>query len=239
MQFGSVRALADVNFALRAGEVVGLVGDNGAGKSTLLKIITGYHQPTSGSIRFEGTEVRFRSPSDARRLGIETVYQDLALIDQMSLWRNFFLGKELTWLRTPLPILKTGAMRRICADQLYEIGLTHIQSADQPAAVLSGGERQSLAIMRAMYFGARVLLLDEPTAALSVRETRRVFRAIEAVRERGLGIIYIDHNLAHVHPVADRITIIEHGRVAASLVKSDVTVEELMHFVAHGFTAQA
>lgn len=238
MQFGSVQALTDVNFMLRAGEVVGLVGDNGAGKSTLLKIITGYHQQTSGTIRFDGRPVRFRSPAAARALGIETVYQDLALINEMTLWRNFFLGKELTWFGGPVPLMRIAEMRRLTEQQLREIGLTHIQSADQFPAVLSGGERQSLAITRAVFFGARVLLLDEPTAALSVKETRRVFGAIEAARQRGLGIIYIDHNMAHVQPIADRIVVVEHGRIAVSFERGDATIEQLMNFVAHGFTRE-
>ncbi|HCG02746.1 MAG TPA: ABC transporter ATP-binding protein [Chloroflexi bacterium] len=238
MQFGSIHALTDVNFALSAGEVVGLVGDNGAGKSTLLKIITGYHQQTSGTVRFDGQAVRFRSPAYARSLGIETVYQDLALIDQMSLWRNFFLGKELTWFGGPLPLMKISEMRRLTEQQLREIGLTHIESADQMTAVLSGGERQSLAITRAVFFGARVLLLDEPTAALSVKETRHVFDSIEAARRRGLGIIYIDHNMAHVHPIADRIVVMEHGRVAASLSRGVASMEQLTGFLAKGYKSE-
>lgn len=228
VDFGSIRAVDGVSLEVRAGEVVGIIGDNGAGKSTLLKIMNGFHRPTDGTVRFHGLPVTFASPADARARGIETVYQDLALIDELSLWRNFFLGKELRRKVGPLSIMRTADMRRICRAQLEGLGLTRLRSSDEPALTLSGGERQSLAITRAVYFGAEVLLLDEPTAALAVREVQHVIRSIEAARARGLAVVYIDHNLAHVHPIADRLVVLEHGRVATVLDKGSASLEELI-----------
>jgi simple sugar transport system ATP-binding protein len=230
--YGNAQVLYDVNLTVQPGEVLGLVGDNGAGKSTLLKILSGFHPPTRGEMIFRGRPVRFRSPAEARAAGIETVYQDLAIINDMSLWRNFFLGKELRRSLGPVRVLDVAAMQRICAQELQKLGLTRVRSPNEHAVSLSGGERQSLAITRAMYFGARLLLLDEPTAALSVRETRNVFAAIEHASRQGLGVIFIDHNMAHVHPVADRIILIEHGRVAHTLNRGDATIAELSDLVA-------
>jgi simple sugar transport system ATP-binding protein len=230
--YGNVHALEDASVTVCAGEVVGLVGDNGAGKSTLLKIITGFHTPTTGTVRFQGRPVHFHSPADARRLGIETVYQDLAIINELPLWRNFFMGKEIHRGIGPVRTLDISRMRRICAEAMERMGLTRFRSPDTLASELSGGERQALAITRAMHFGAKLLLLDEPTAALSVRETRHVLASIDRARDQGLGIVYIDHNMAHVHPVADRIVLIEHGRVAATLKRGEMTVDELNDLVA-------
>ncbi len=227
VEFGALRALDGVNLQVRAGEVVGLLGDNGAGKSTLLKVITGYHQPTRGVIRVFGEEVRLSSPAVARELGIETVYQDLALIDELTVWRNFFLGKELCWQFGPVRVLRRGAMRGVCAEELSRIGIRRVRSADQRVLGLSGGERQSLAIIRAIYFGARVLLLDEPTAALSVRETARVFGAINEARKAGHGVLYIDHNIGHLHAISDRIVILELGRIVGDVNKQETSVEQL------------
>ena len=232
MRFGTNRVLEDVNFRVDSGEVVGLVGDNGAGKSTLVKIITGYHKPVKGTIRFRGQTRTFANPGDARAVGIETVYQDLALADEMSLWRNFFLGKEMVYRIGPLRILKRRTMREICEAALKEIGLTRFRSAEAYAASLSGGERQSLAITRAVHFGAVLLLLDEPTASLSVKETRKVLSSIEAAKGKGLGVVYIDHNVSHVHPVADRIVLLQHGRVAANVPRGTATLEELNELIA-------
>ncbi len=232
--FGSVTALQGVSFKVRPGEVVGLVGDNGAGKSSLIKIITGYFPPTRGTIKFAGREVHFSSPAHARQLGIETVYQDLALVDELSIWRNFFLGKELAASPYSLRSLKISDMKRICMEQMRLIGLTNVRSADEPAGKLSGGERQSLAIGRSEYFGARVLLLDEPTAALSVKETQHVLNSIEATRKKGLGIVVIDHNMMHVQPISDRVVILEHGKVIAEVKKGEATIEELNAFLTSG-----
>lgn len=230
--YGPTRALHDIDLRVRPGEVVGLVGDNGSGKSTLLKIVTGYHAPSRGSIRFLGRPVKLRSPAEARRLGIECVYQDLALIDELNLWRNFFLGRELSAGFGPLRWLRRRAMKRICAEELDALGLVHVRSTEHPAVGLSGGEKQSLAITRAIHFGARLLLLDEPTAALSVRETRNVLKVIGEARERGLGVIYIDHNIDHVAPVADRVVLLEHGEIVEDFKRGELSADELRDLIA-------
>lgn len=229
--FGNIHALHNVDLVVRAGEVVGVVGDNGAGKSTLLKIMNGYHAPSSGTIRMFGETVHFGSPADARAAGVETVYQDLALIDEVSLWRNFFLGKEVQRSIGPFRVLDKREMRQVCRAQLAEIGLTGFRSPDEVAVAMSGGERQSLAITRSVYFGAKVLLLDEPTAALAVREAAHVIRSIEKARDRGLAVLYIDHNLAHVHPIADRLVVMQHGRVSTVLQKGSASLEELIQIL--------
>jgi simple sugar transport system ATP-binding protein len=230
--YGATRALNRVSLEVRANEVVGLVGDNGSGKSTLVKIITGYHAPTSGRIRFLGSNIKLRSPVVARALGIECVYQDLALIDELSLWRNFFLGHEISMGFGPCRMMRRRKMRGICAQQLDQLGLVHVSSTDSPAGALSGGEKQSLAITRAIYFGVRLLLLDEPTAALSVRETRNVLQVIEQARERGLGVVYIDHNIDHVVPIADRVILLEHGQIVATFKRGEMTADELRELIA-------
>jgi len=230
--YGATRALHNVTLSVAAGEVVGLVGDNGSGKSTLLKIVTGYHAPSRGRIRLFGEDVKLSSPAGARRLGIECVYQDLALIDELSLWRNFFLGRELSMRFGPFTRLRRRTMKRICAQELDKLGLVHVTSTEHPAASLSGGEKQSLAITRAIHFGVRLLLLDGPTAALSVRETRNVLNVIGEARDRGLGVIYIDHNIDHVVPVADRVVLLEHGEVAATFQRGEHTADELRELVA-------
>jgi simple sugar transport system ATP-binding protein len=230
--YGRNKVIFDANLAVWPGEVVALVGDNGAGKSTLLKILAGYLRPTEGTLRFLGRNVRFSSPAEARALGIEAVYQDLAIIDQMSLWRNFFLGKEQVRMIGPLRLLERDRMRREATAALTELGLTRIRSADDPIAILSGGERQSVAITRAMHFGAKLLLLDEPTAALSVRETRNVLASIGRARAHGLGVLYIDHNMSHVLPVADRIVLLELGRIVRVIDRGEVSVEEMQDLIA-------
>jgi simple sugar transport system ATP-binding protein len=230
--YGRNKAISDVNLLVWPGEVVALVGDNGAGKSTLLKIFAGYLEPTSGSLRFMDEEVHFGSPARARALGIEAVYQDLAIVDQLSLWRNFFLGKEITRKVGPLRVLQRRRMRREAETAIAKLGLTRIRSAEQPVWALSGGERQSVAITRAIYFGAKLLLLDEPTASLSVRETRNVLASIHQARDHGLGVLYIDHNMSHVLPVADRIVLLEHGRIVRTIDRGEVGVEELQELIA-------
>jgi simple sugar transport system ATP-binding protein len=231
--YGRNNVVFDVNLSVWPGEVVGLVGDNGAGKSTLLKIFAGYQQPTSGTLRFMGKDVHFHSPAAARAMGIEAVYQDLAIVDQLSLWRNFFLGNELVRTVGPLRVLLRRRMRYEAEVAIAELGLTRIRSAEEPVWTLSGGERQSVAITRAMHFGAKLLLLDEPTAALSVRETRNVLRSIGRAREHGLGVLYIDHNMSHVLPVSDRIVLLELGRVVRIIDRGEVSVEQLQELVAN------
>ena len=230
--YGRNRVIFDVTLSVWPGEVLGLVGDNGAGKSTLLKIFAGYQQPTSGTLRFMGQDVRFRSPAEARAVGIEAVYQDLAIVDQLSLWRNFFLGKELVRTIGPLRLLQRQRMREEAEAAIAELGLTRVRSVEEAVATLSGGERQSVAITRAMHFGARLLLLDEPTAALSVRETRNVLQSIDRARAHGLGVLYIDHNMSHVLPVADRIVLLELGRVVRVIDRGEVSVAELQDLIA-------
>lgn len=230
--YGRNKVIFDVSLSVWPGEVVALVGDNGAGKSTLLKIFAGYQQPSAGTLRFMGKDVRFKSPADARAMGIEAVYQDLAMVDQLSLWRNFFLGKEIVRKVGPLRILVRCQMREEATAAISELGLTRVRSAEQPVWTLSGGERQSVAITRAMHFGAKLLLLDEPTAALSVRETRNVLQSIRHARKHGLGILYSDHNMSHILPVADRIVLLELGRIVRVIDRGEVSVEELQDLIA-------
>jgi simple sugar transport system ATP-binding protein len=231
-RYGWNEVVFGVSLTVHSGEVVALVGDNGSGKSTLLKIMSGYQRPTKGRLRLLGKDVTFRSPAQARDAGIEAVYQDLAIIDDLSLWRNFFLGKERRRGFGGLGVLDVRGMRAECETQLRALGLVSIRSGDQHAWVLSGGERQSVAIARAMYFGAKLLLLDEPTAALSVRETSLVLQGIDDAREKGLGVLYIDHNIGHVLPVADRILLLEHGRIARTIMRGDITEDELKEMIA-------
>ncbi len=232
MNFGNVVAIQEVVFEVGHAEIVGLVGDNGAGKSTLVKVMNGFYSPDRGVMRFKGNPVRFSSPRDARRVGIETVYQDLALIPALSLWRNFFLGRELKMDRRPFRVLAMSQMRDITMANLREMGLTRLRSPDEPVDILSGGERQALAIARARYFGGSLLLLDEPTSALSVKETEKVSEAVQIARNGGLGVVIIDHNIGHVHRICDRIVIMEAGRVIRSVRRDDVTAEHVADLVA-------
>lgn len=234
--FGTVQALNAVDFAVGHQEVMGLVGDNGAGKSTLIKILTGVYPPDTGEIFFEGRKVTIASPKDARDLGIETVYQDLALIPLMSIARNFFLGREPVVQVGPLKLLDKRKMDSTVREVLAEIGI-RVRSPDEPVAVLSGGERQSVAIGRAVHFGAKLLILDEPTSALSVRETHKVLDFILEAKERGLSIIFITHNIYHVYSVADRFTILEHGHKVAEFAKAEVSAEEIIEIIRSGHAA--
>jgi simple sugar transport system ATP-binding protein len=211
-RFGGVVALADVNFQVRAGEVTCLLGDNGAGKSTLIRILAGVFPPTTGRLLMDGAEVRFRAPRDALARGIATVHQDLALIPLLSVWRNFHLGAEPARGRGPLRRMDVGAARRSTLDALEEFGI-RLTDADRPVATLSGGERQSIAIARAVHRGARVLILDEPTAALGVRQTERVLETVRAVRDRGVGVVLITHDPVQADAVADRRVVLEKGTV--------------------------
>ncbi len=228
--FGHIQALLDVDLRVRPGEVVGLLGDNGAGKSTLIKILQGYHQPTGGEIYFEGHRVDFNSPADARGLGIETVPQDLGLVDLMSIARNFFLGREPKRQVGPFRLLDHRAMNRISTEALKRIGIA-IRDPLEPVGTLSGGERQSIAIGRAEHFGAKLVILDEPTSALSVRQTRRVLDYILEARSRGLSIIFITHNVYQAHRVSDRFVILRRGKRVAEMERHEVTVDELADVV--------
>ena len=229
-RFGTITALDGVDFTVHRGEVVGLLGDNGAGKSTLIKVLTGVHTPTSGQIYFEGELVQIPSPQVARSLGIETCYQDLALVNQMSITRNFYLGRELTRRIGPLRWLEMREMNRKAREALRDIGI-HIRSARETVGKLSGGERQSIAIGRARYFGARLLILDEPTSALSVGETHKVLTYTHAAKERGSGVIFITHNVGHVYQVADRFTVIRHGELVGNYTRDEVTEQDIADLI--------
>ncbi|UCR87834.1 ATP-binding cassette domain-containing protein [Mycetocola spongiae] len=231
--YGNVISLAGVDLDVRAGEVTCVLGDNGAGKSTLIKIIAGLHRPDAGSLRVDGTPVSFGSPRQALAAGIATVYQDLAVVPLMPIWRNFFLGSELTRGRGPLRRLDAAQMRRITREELAGMGID-LRDVDQPIGTLSGGERQSVAIARAVYFGARILILDEPTAALGVKQSAIVLRYILRARERGLGVIFITHNPTHAFPVADRFLLLKRGRSIGSFARSEVSIEEITALMAGG-----
>ncbi len=233
-RFGHVEALKGVDFHVDKAEIVGLVGDNGAGKSTLVKTIVGVYQPDEGEIYFEGRRVQFQSPREARDAGIEIVYQHLALIDLLSISRNIFLGREPVKKLGPLRILDKPFMNREALRILRDIGVKRIRSPEDRVAKLSGGERQSVAIARAMYFKAKLLILDEPTAALSVRETRRVLDHILDVKKQGVSVIFITHNIYHVYEVADRIVVLDHGRKIADLKKEEVSPEDVIEIIRTG-----
>ncbi len=229
-RFGTVSALEGVDFEVRRGEVCALLGDNGAGKSTLIKILTGIYPATSGEIRMNGAPVHIRTPADARALGIETVYQDLALVNLMSVTRNFFLGREVIGGVGPLRFMRLGEMNARTEQALLEIGIEKFstgRSVTEPVAKLSGGERQSIAIGRAVHFGASLLILDEPTSALSVGETEKVLHYTLRAKERGMAVIFISHNLHHVSKVADRYTIIRHGRKVGDYPGGSLTESDL------------
>jgi simple sugar transport system ATP-binding protein len=229
-KFGTITALQGVNFGVEKGEVRALLGDNGAGKSTLIKVLMGVHQPTSGQIYFDGKPVWINSPKEAREIGIEAVYQDLALINLMSISRNFFLGREMVKKYGPVELLNIRGMEDICRTSLHDIGI-EIRSASERVGSLSGGERQSIAIGRGVYFGAKVLILDEPTSALSVAETRKVLSYIENARERQLAVIFITHNVHHVYMVADSYTIIRQGRNVGTYFKGELSEDDIADLI--------
>jgi simple sugar transport system ATP-binding protein len=231
--FDTVIALDDVSMSVQRGEVMCLLGDNGAGKSTLIKILSGVHQPTRGKFLFEGREVHFTSPRDALDLGIATVYQDLAMIPLLSVSRNFFLGSEPTIGWGPLRRFNMRFADAVTRDELAKMGI-YIRDTAQPVGTLSGGERQSVAIARAVYFGAKVLILDEPTAALGVKEASVVLRYIAQARARGLGVVFITHNVHHAYPIGDRFTLLNRGRSYGTFKKSEVSREEVVQMMAGG-----
>jgi len=229
-RFGTVTALDGVDFTVGRHEVMALLGDNGAGKSTLIKILTGVYAPTSGQIYFEGQPVQIRSPREARALGIETVYQDLALVNLMSITRNFFLGRELVHQIGPIRWLDMREMNARTRSSLHNIGI-EIRSPTERVGKLSGGERQSIAIGRALHFGAKLLILDEPTSALSVAETRKVLTYVLNAKERGLSVVFITHNIHHVYQVADRYTIIRHGKLVGIYNKGELTQDDIADLI--------
>jgi simple sugar transport system ATP-binding protein len=225
--FGRVEVLRGIDLDIMKGEIVALVGDNGAGKSTLIKIITGVHSPTSGDILFKGERITLKDVHASRMLGIETVYQERALADQQELWRNVFAGREKTrWLG----FLDIGEQRREAERLLRSaMGLTsRAITVDSEVGSLSGGEKQAVAIGRALHFNADLIILDEPTMGLSLKETDKVLHFVRRVRDQGRSAIFIDHNIFHVHDVADRFVILDRGRVAGQFRREEVSREELI-----------
>jgi simple sugar transport system ATP-binding protein len=231
--FGNVIALKDVSLHVNAGEVTCLLGDNGAGKSTLIKILSGVHQHDDGRVLVEGSETSFSSPRDARHAGIATVYQDLAMVPLMSIWRNFFLGEEPRKGWGPFARFDTALAKKKSREQMKEMGID-VRDPDQPVGTLSGGERQAVAIARAIYFGARVLILDEPTSALGVKQAGVVLRYVVRAAERGVGVIFITHNPHHAFPVGDHFVLLNRGRVIGDHAKAEVTREQLVREMAGG-----
>jgi simple sugar transport system ATP-binding protein len=234
-RFGHIEALSDVHFSVGAAKVVALLGDNGAGKSTLIKIMSGIHQPNSGQILWEGEPVTFNTPQDAHQKGIATVYQDLAVVDLMSVYRNMFLGREDAISRGVWPFRWLDRKRAIeeTNTALAQLGI-HLRSAEETVARMSGGERQSIAIARGVHFSAKLLILDEPTSALSLKQTQRVLQSIDSARQRGLSVIIISHNVHHVHSVADQFVVLSHGRTIADITRDECSVEELSDLVIRG-----
>jgi simple sugar transport system ATP-binding protein len=224
--FGSVHALKGVDFSVTPSEIVGLVGDNGAGKSTLIKILTGVLQQDEGEIYFNGKKVKFSSPREARDNGIETIYQEQALADDLSVTRNMFMGKELQKSIGPIKLLDHKNMKKESGRILGELGLK-IASMDQEARFCSGGERQGIAIARAMYFKAKLVILDEPTRALGVVGVRRVLGLVKELKSRGIASIFISHNLYHVYPVADRFVVLVRGKKVGDSLKKDTSIGKL------------
>nr|WP_206345882.1 ATP-binding cassette domain-containing protein [Streptomyces thermoviolaceus] len=231
--YGTVRALQGVSLEVHAGEITCVLGDNGAGKSTLIKMIAGLHQHDGGTLRIEGEETRLTSPRDALDRGIATVYQDLAVVGLMPVWRNFFLGSEPRRGRGPFKRLDVDLMRRTTREQLLRMGID-LRDVDQPIGTLSGGERQCVAIARAVYFGAKVLVLDEPTAALGVKQSGMVLKYVAAARDQGLGVVLITHNPHHAHLVGDRFVLLKRGTMVGHHTRDEITLEELTRQMAGG-----
>ena len=231
--FGSVNALQDVSLKVYAGEVTCVLGDNGAGKSTLIKILSGVFPPDAGELVIDGEAVRLSGPRAARARGIATVFQDLATVPLMSIWRNFFLGNEPTRGTGPLRRMDIARARDVMREEMAKMGID-VRDPAQTVGTLSGGERQAMAIARAVYFGARVLILDEPTSALGVRQSGIVLRYILQARELGKAVIFITHNPHHAYPVGDRFVIMKRGRLLASYTKSEASIELLTEMMAGG-----
>jgi simple sugar transport system ATP-binding protein len=234
--YGNVHALRGVSLSVRQGEITCVLGDNGAGKSTLIKIIAGLHEHTDGVLSVNGEERRFSSPRESLDSGIATVYQDLALAPLMSVWRNFFLGNEIT--KRPFGRLDDRKMRRIADEELTKMGIS-IPNLEQPVGKLSGGQRQCVAIARAIHFGAKVLILDEPTAALGVKQSGVVLKYIVKARDAGLGVVFITHNPHHAYLVGNHFVVLKLGRVALDTHRADLTLEQLTNEMAGGSELEA
>lgn len=231
--YGAIRALEGVNLTVNASEVTCVLGDNGAGKSTLIKIISGLHPHSEGSLSVDGEQVNFTSPREALALGVATVYQDLAVVGLMEVWRNFFLGAELVSSKMPFAGMRIKDMKRIANEELRKMGIV-VKDIDQPIGTLSGGQRQCVAIARAVYFGARVLILDEPTAALGVKQSGVVLRYTAAARDAGLGVVFITHNPHHAYLVGNHFIILKLGKAVLDKRRGDVTLDELALQMAGG-----
>jgi len=231
--FGGVIALNEVSFAVEAGEVHCLLGDNGAGKSTLIKILSGVHRPSRGDILIQGEPVVLHSPKDALDRGIATVYQDLALVPLMSVGRNFFLGREPVRKSGPLRLFDVELANSTTLAALREMGIM-LRDADQPVGTLSGGEKQCVAIARAVHFGAKVLILDEPTSALGVHQASVVLKLVAQARARGIGVVFISHNVHHAYAIGDRFTVLNRGRPIGTHKKADITRDALTGMMAGG-----
>jgi simple sugar transport system ATP-binding protein len=231
--FGNVVAIKDVSAAVGAGQVTCVLGDNGAGKSTFIKILAGVHQHDEGELLVEGEPTRFGSPRAARAHGIATVFQDLATVPLMSIWRNFFLGSEPTRGAGPLRRIDIREAQRTMREEMRKMGID-VRDPEQPVGTLSGGERQAVSIARAIYFGAKVLILDEPTSALGVKQSGVVLRYVAQARDRGIGVIFITHNPHHAYPVGDHFVLLNRGRVMADYRRGEVTRDELIRQMAGG-----
>jgi simple sugar transport system ATP-binding protein len=231
--FGNVNALSDVSASVSAGEVTCVLGDNGAGKSTFIKILSGVHQHDEGELLVDGKPTRFGSPREAREHGIATVFQDLATVPLMSIWRNFFLGSEPTRKLGPLTVLDVKAAQRIMHEEMARMGID-VRDPEQPVGTLSGGERQAVSIARAVYFGAKVLILDEPTSALGVKQSGVVLRYVAQARDRGIGVIFITHNPHHAYPVGDRFVVLNRGRLMGTWRKGEIGRDELIKMMSGG-----
>ena len=233
--FGHVKALSDVSFDVMPGEVVGLLGDNGAGKSTLIKTLCGVHQPDEGGFVWEGAETKFDSPRHAMATGISVVYQDLAVIPILSIYRNIFLGREAEVCRkvAGISFMMKQKAKEIAAEALTGLGI-HVPDVESPVAVLSGGERQSISLARAVHFQHNLLILDEPTAALSLKETAKVLGYVDEARQKGVSVIIITHNLSHAWQVSDRFVVLYHGGVADIVRRDEVDLEDLADLINTG-----
>jgi len=232
-QFGPVIALNGVSVSVMPGECHCLLGDNGAGKSTFIKTMAGVHKPSAGEIRVAGQKVEFNSPRDAMEAGVATVYQDLAMIPLMSVTRNFWMGREPRRQWGPFRFLDIDMANRVTMEEMQRMGI-NLREPTQAVGTLSGGERQSVAIARAVYFGAKVLILDEPTSALGVRQTANVLATIDRVRKTGVGIVFITHNVRHALAVGDRFTVLNRGKTLGTARKGELSPEQLQDMMAGG-----
>jgi simple sugar transport system ATP-binding protein len=226
-RYGAVTALTDVSLRLERGEVLGLIGDNGAGKSTLIKILCGFQQPTSGRIILNGEEVTFSSVTQARSAGIDVVYQDLALINQLTVYHNMFLNREpVRW-----PLLRNKVMRQQAQEHLDSMGIKTLRSVDVEVASLSGGQRQAIAVARSVFSDAKILLLDEPLAAMGVKEGAMILDIVRGVKERGISVLIIAHNYGQVLEVCDRVNLLQGGKITFDKRSEDTSVEELTELI--------